>query len=41
VSDTGLKMTGDVARQRMDLAPCFAGPPEKPPAPGTRFRPTR
>jgi hypothetical protein len=30
-----------VARQWMDLAQCFAGPPEKPPAPGTRFRQTR
>ena len=38
VSDTSLKIAGDVARQWLDLAQCFAGPPEQPPAPGTRFR---
>ena len=41
VSDTSLRITGDVARQWMDLAQCFAGPPEQPPAPGTRYRQAR
>jgi uncharacterized protein (TIGR03084 family) len=36
--DTNLAVTGDVARQWMESAQCFAGPPEKPPAPGTRFK---
>jgi len=36
--DTNLAVTGDVARQWMENAQCFAGPPEKPPAPGTRSR---
>src|SRR5512137_1080690 len=36
--DTRLTVTGDVARQWMQSAQCFAGPPEKPPAPGTRFK---
>ena len=38
VLDTGLAVTGDIARQWMESAQCFAGPPEKPPAPGTRFK---
>jgi uncharacterized protein (TIGR03084 family) len=36
--DTSLEVTGDIARQWMASAQCFAGPPERPPAPGTRFR---
>ncbi len=36
VADTGLKLTGPVARQWMQAAQCFAGPPEQPPAPGAR-----
>ena len=36
--DTNLAVTGDIARQWMESAQCFAGPPEKPPAPGTRFK---
>ncbi len=36
--DTHLAVTGDIARQWMGSAQCFAGPPEKPPAPGTRFK---
>jgi uncharacterized protein (TIGR03084 family) len=36
--DTNLSVTGDIARQWMESAQCFAGPPEKPPAPGTRFK---
>jgi uncharacterized protein (TIGR03084 family) len=37
VADTGLRVTGEPARIWMSLAQCFAGPPEDPPAPGTRF----
>jgi uncharacterized protein (TIGR03084 family) len=37
VKDTALKVTGDIANEWMALAQCFAGPPEDPPAPGTRF----
>lgn len=37
VADTGLHVTGEPARAWMSLAQCFAGPPEEPPAPGTRF----
>jgi uncharacterized protein (TIGR03084 family) len=36
--DTKLAVTGDSARQWMESAQCFAGPPERPPAPGTRFK---
>ena len=38
VADTALAVTGEVARHWMTIAQCFAGPPETPPAPGTRFR---
>jgi uncharacterized protein (TIGR03084 family) len=38
VADTALAVRGEVARQWMSIAQCFAGPPEQPPAPGTRFR---
>ena len=38
VADTGLKITGPAARDWMAMAQCFAGPPEDPPAPGTRHR---
>jgi uncharacterized protein (TIGR03084 family) len=38
VADTSLQVTGDAARAWMSMAQCFAGPPESPPAPGTRFR---
>ena len=37
VSDTALTVTGEPARGWMSLAQCFAGPPENPPLPGTRF----
>ena len=37
VGDTSLRVVGDVARQWMALAQCFAGPPNDPPAKGTRF----
>ncbi len=36
VADTDLVVSGDVARHWMSIAQCFAGPPETPPAPGTR-----
>ncbi|MSO99675.1 MAG: TIGR03084 family protein [Acetobacteraceae bacterium] len=36
VADTTLKVVGEPARIWMSLAQCFAGPPETPPAPGTR-----
>lgn len=41
VADTGLVVTGDTARRWMAIAQCFAGPPETPPAPGTRRRSAR
>ena len=37
VADTDITTTGPVAGRWMALAQCFAGPPEDPPAPGTRF----
>jgi uncharacterized protein (TIGR03084 family) len=37
VLDTSLRVTGPVATEWMRIAQCFAGPPETPPAPGTRF----
>jgi uncharacterized protein (TIGR03084 family) len=36
VRDTGLQVTGPVARQWLDIAQCFSGPRETPPPPGTR-----
>jgi len=36
VADTRLVVRGAAARAWMDKAQCFAGPPETPPAPGTR-----
>jgi len=38
IGDTRLKVTGEVARQWMALAQCFAGPPNDPPPKGARFR---
>ena len=38
VKDTALKVSGPVAGKWMEIAQCFAGAPEPPPAPGTRFR---
>jgi uncharacterized protein (TIGR03084 family) len=38
IADTGLKVVGETAASWMSIAQCFAGPPESPPAPGTRFR---
>jgi uncharacterized protein (TIGR03084 family) len=37
VADTALAVTGEPAQRWMALAQCFAGPPENPPPPGTRF----
>lgn len=37
IADTKLKVTGTVAADWMSKAQCFAGPPNPPPAPGTRF----
>ena len=36
VADTALTVDGDTAHHWMSIAQCFAGPPETPPAPGTR-----
>ncbi len=36
IADTSLKVQGEAAKRWMDQAQCFAGPPETPPAPGTR-----
>jgi uncharacterized protein (TIGR03084 family) len=38
VADTDLRVNGPVATRWMQTAQCFAGPPETPPPPGTRFR---
>lgn len=38
VADTGLNVRGDAAARWMAIAQCFAGPPQTPPAPGTRLR---
>ena len=37
IADTGLKTSGEAARRWMSVAQCFAGPPEDPPPPGSRF----
>ena len=37
IADTALDVRGDNATQWMSIAQCFAGPPENPPPPGTRF----
>jgi len=38
VADTDLRCSGDVAKQWMATAQCFAGPRETPPAPGARVK---
>ncbi len=38
IADTRLDITGSTASRWMGVAQCFAGPPEDPPQPGTRFR---
>ena len=40
IADTSLKVAGQTATAWMAIAQCFAGPPESPAAPGTRFRQT-
>jgi len=37
IADTDLQVTGAVANDWMSKAQCFAGAPETPPAPGSRF----
>ncbi len=37
VADTRLEVTGEAAQRWMSIAQCFAGPPNDPPPPGTRF----
>ena len=39
--DTDLQIEGETALTWMKHAQCFAGPPETPPAPGTRFKSAR
>ena len=41
VSDTSLSVRGETAAHWMSMAQCFAGPPETPPPPGTRYRSQR
>lgn len=41
IVDTSLEVSGDVAHQWMAVAQCFAGPPQDPPAAGTRHRADR
>jgi uncharacterized protein (TIGR03084 family) len=38
IADTALRVEGPAARAWMEIAQCFAGPPEAPPAAGTRVR---
>lgn len=38
LADTGLRCEGEIATRWMQIAQCFAGPPETPPAPGKRHR---
>jgi uncharacterized protein (TIGR03084 family) len=38
VADTTLQVSGAGARDWMRIVQCFAGPPEEPPAPGTRYK---
>lgn len=38
LEDTKLEVMGEAAERWMAIAQCFAGPPEEPPAKGTRYR---
>jgi uncharacterized protein (TIGR03084 family) len=38
IADTSLDVQGDVAQKWMAVAQCFAGPPQDPPPPGSRYR---
>lgn len=37
IADTDLRVSGDIAKQWMVVAQCFAGPPQDPPGAGARF----
>jgi len=37
IADVDLEVTGDPAQTWMNIAQCFAGPPEDPPEPGSRL----
>ena len=37
IADVNLKVNGKIAKEWMSIAQCFAGPPEQPPVPGSRF----
>ena len=37
IADTSLQVEGEIAETWMANAQCFAGPPETPPPPGSRF----
>jgi len=37
ITDTALRVVGATATHWMSIAQCFAGPPENPPAPGSRY----
>ena len=37
IADTRLRVVGETATRWMAIAQCFAGPPEEPPAPGSRY----
>mgnify|MGYP005672862227 CR=1 FL=1 len=37
IADVNLTLKGVIAKEWMSIAQCFAGPPEQPPKPGTRF----
>ena len=41
IADTQLDVVGPIATDWMSKAQCFAGGPETPPAPGTRFTKTK
>ena len=36
IKDTNLKISGENVTKWMEIAQCFAGPPEDPPEPGSR-----
>ena len=38
IADVNLSVTGKAATAWMNQAQCFAGPPNDPPAPGSRFK---
>lgn len=40
IGDTGLTVKGETAKRWMDIAQCFAGPPNDPPAKGSRHKAT-